>query len=196
MGTIPKEVLREIIKDNNFQNPTEIYTYLRDSFKDLLQEMLEAELDSSLGYSKNDVKNKETNNSRNGYSQKTVKSRFGEIDLDIPRDRKGEFEPQIIPKYKRDISGIEDKIISLYARGMTTRDIHEQIKDIYGIEVSAEMVSKITDKIIPEIKEWQNRTLESLYPFVFMDAILSKAFHKMAYGNNDFIESKPLNHCN
>lgn len=153
MGTIPKEVLREIIKDNNFQNPTEIYTYLRDSFKDLLQEMLEAELDSSLGYSKNDVKNKETNNSRNGYSQKTVKSRFGEIDLDIPRDRKGEFEPQIIPKYKRDISGIEDKIISLYARGMTTRDIHEQIKDIYGIEVSAEMVSKITDKIIPEIKE-------------------------------------------
>jgi len=115
--------------------------------------MLEAELATNLGYEKYEKKDKETTNSRNGYSQKTVKTQFGGMELNIPRDREGEFEPIIVPKHKRDISGIEEKIISLYARGMSTRDIHEQIKDIYGIEVSAEMVSKITDRIIPEIRE-------------------------------------------
>ena len=171
MGTIPKNVLREIIKENNFKNPGEIYAYLKDAFKDLLQEMLEAEMDVYLGYDKNDVKNKQTDNYRNGHSQKTVKSQYGEVDLSIPRDRKGEFEPKIVPKYKRDISEIEEKIISLYARGMSTRDIHDQIKDLYGIDVSAEMVSKITERIVPEIREWQNRPLNAIYPFVFMDAI-------------------------
>lgn len=171
MGTIPKNVLREIIKENDFKNPGEIYAYLKDAFKDLLQEMLEAEMDVYLGYDKNDVKNKQTDNYRNGHSQKTVKSQYGEVDLSIPRDRKGEFEPKIVPKYKRDISEIEEKIISLYARGMSTRDIHDQIKDLYGIDVSAEMVSKITERIVPEIREWQNRPLNAIYPFVFMDAI-------------------------
>lgn len=171
METIPKNVLREIIKENDFKNPGEIYAYLKDAFKDLLQEMLEAEMDVYLGYDKNDVKNKQTDNYRNGHSQKTVKSQYGEVDLSIPRDRKGEFEPKIVPKYKRDISEIEEKIISLYARGMSTRDIHDQIKDLYGIDVSAEMVSKITERIVPEIREWQNRPLNAIYPFVFMDAI-------------------------
>jgi len=171
MGIIPKNVLREIIKENDFKNPGEIYAYLKDAFKDLLQEMLEAEMDVYLGYDKNDVKNKQTDNYRNGHSQKTVKSQYGEVDLSIPRDRKGEFEPKIVPKYKRDISEIEEKIISLYARGMSTRDIHDQIKDLYGIDVSAEMVSKITERIVPEIREWQNRPLNAIYPFVFMDAI-------------------------
>lgn len=171
MGAIPKTVLREIIKENNFKNPGEIYAYLRDGFKDIIQEMLEAEMDVSLGYDKNDVRNKQTENYRNGHSEKTVKSQYGEFDLKIPRDKDGEFVPQIVPKYKRDISGIEEKVISLYARGMSTRDIHDQIKDLYGIEVSAEMVSKITERIVPEIKEWQNRPLENIYPFVFMDAI-------------------------
>ena len=133
--------------------------------------MLEAEMDITLGYAKNDVQNKKTNNSRNGYTPKTVKTQMGPLELDIPRDRDGEFEPKIVPKYKRDISGIEEKVISLYARGMSTRDIHDQIKDLYGIELSAEMVSKITERILPEIKEWQNQPLESIYPFVFMDAI-------------------------
>lgn len=108
---------------------------------------------------------------RNGYSDKTVKTQYGEIPLKIPRDREGEFEPIVVPKNKRDISGIEEKVISLYSRGMSTRDIHDQVKDIYGIELSAEMVSKITDSLLPEIKEWQNRPLEPIYPFVFMDAI-------------------------
>lgn len=171
MGSIPKNVLREIIRENDFKNPGEIYTYFKDAFKDLLQEMLEAEMDVTLGYDKNDVKNKQTDNYRNGHSQKTVKSQYGEVELSIPRDRKGDFEPKIVPKYKRDISGIEEKIISLYARGMSTRDIHDQIKDLYGIEVSAEMVSKITERVMPEIKEWQSRPLDAIYPFIFLDAI-------------------------
>ena len=171
MGTIPKNVLREIIKENDFKNPGEIYSYFKEAFKDLLQEMLEAEMDVTMGYDKNDVKNKQTDNYRNGHSEKTVKSQYGAIDLKIPRDRNGEHEPQIVPKYKRDISGIEEKVMALYARGMSTRDIHEQIKDLYGIEVSADMVSKITERVIPEIKEWQNRPLEPIYPFVFLDAI-------------------------
>lgn len=171
MGTIPKNVLREIIKENDFKNPGEIYSYFKEAFKDLLQEMLEAEMDVTMGYDKNDVKNKQTDNYRNGHSEKTVKSQYGEIDIKIPRDRKGEHEPKIVPKYKRDISGIEEKVMALYARGMSTRDIHEQIKDLYGIEVSADMVSKITERIIPEIKEWQNRPLDPIYPFIFLDAI-------------------------
>lgn len=171
MNAIPKSVIKEIVKENQFQNVGDVYSYLKDLFKDTIQEMLEAELDESLGYAKNDTQNKNTDNERNGYSQKTVKSQFGELELDIPRDRKAEFEPKIVPKYKRDISGLEEKIISLYSRGMTTRDIHDQLKDLYGIEVSAEMVSKITVRLIPEIKEWQSRPLERIYPFVFMDAI-------------------------
>lgn len=112
--------------------------------------------------------------SRNGHSPKTLKSQYGEFQIDVPRDRNGEFEPKLIPNYQRDISGIEDKMISLYARGMSTRDIHDQLKDLYGIELSAEMGSKITDKILPQVKEWQSRPLNSIYPFVFMDGIYHK----------------------
>lgn len=168
---IAKEQLRQIIADNNISNVGDIYTLFKDSFKDMLQELLEAEMDASIGYTKNDKNQLETDNKRNGYSTKTVKTQFGEMPIDIPRDRNGEFEPLIVPKYQRNISGIEEKIISLYAHGMSTRDIHDQIKEIYGIEVSADMVSKITDKILPEIKEWQSRPLNAIYPFVFMDAI-------------------------
>ena len=128
-------------------------------------------MDVTLGYSREEAQSKTTDNSRNGYSKKTVRSELGPIELNIPRDRKGEFGPKIVPKHKRDVSGIEEKVISLYARGLSTRDIHEQIKDIYGVEISAEMVSRITDHVVPEIKEWQNRPLEKIYPFVFMDAM-------------------------
>lgn len=168
---IGKEQLKQIIAQNNITNVGDIYSLLKDSFKDILQELLEAEMEASIGYSKNEKGEEDIDNKRNGYSTKTIKSQFGEFPIDIPRDRNGEFEPKIVPKYQRDISGIEEQIISLYARGMSTRDIHDQLKDIYGIEVSAEMVSKITDKILPEVKEWQARSLEAIYPFVFMDAI-------------------------
>lgn len=168
---IAKEQLRQIIKENDIQNVGDIYNLLKDSFKDMMQEMLEAEMDVSLGYPKNEKGGLLVDNKRNGYTPKTVKSQYGEFEVDVPRDRNAEFEPKIIPKYQRDISGIEEKVISLYARGMSTRDIHDQLQDIYGIELSAEMVSKITDRIIPDIKEWQSRPLNPMYPFVFMDAI-------------------------
>lgn len=168
---IQKELLRQIIKENDLKSAGDVYSLLKDSFKDLLQELLEAELDVSLGYDNNCKNGMDTDNKRNGHSPKTVKSQFGEFQLDIPRDRNGEFEPEIVPKYCRDISGIEDKVISLYARGLSTRDIGAELQELYGIDVSAEKVSKITDRILPEIKEWQSRPLEPIYPFIFMDAI-------------------------
>lgn len=149
MPTLSKEVLRAMISEENLKTAGDLHSYLKDMFKDALQEMLEAELEVELGYAKGDKKNKQTDNRRNGYSEKTVKTQFGEMPIEVPRDRNGEFEPIVVPKNKRDISGIEEKVISLYARGMSTRDIHQQIKDIYGIELSADMVSKITDSIIP-----------------------------------------------
>ena len=153
MGLLPREQLRQLIKENDIKDVNGIYDTLKDMFKDVLQEMLEAEMDVTLGYSKNEAKGKDTTNIRNGYSSKNLKTKYGNIEMDIPRDRNSEFEPKIVPKYQRNISGIEDKVIALYARGMSTRDIHDQVKDIYGIEISAEMVSKITEKIVPEIKE-------------------------------------------
>lgn len=171
MSVLPKEVVQEIVKENNFQTPQEIIAFMKESFRDVIQEMLEAELEVELGYAKGENPPAGAENTRNGYTPKTVRSELGPIELDIPRDRKGQFDPKIVPKYSRDVSGIEDKVISLYARGMSTRDIHDQIKDLYGVEISAEMVSKITDRITPEIKEWQNRPLERIYPLIFMDAI-------------------------
>ncbi|MBR5317674.1 MAG: IS256 family transposase [Lachnospiraceae bacterium] len=168
---IAKEQIRQIIADNNFTNVADVYAYLKEGFKDILQELMEAEMDATLGYEKNQKGSISSTNKRNGYSTKTLKSQYGEFPIDIPRDRNSEFEPKLIPKYQRDISGIEEKVISLYARGMSTRDIHDQLQDLYGIELSAEMVSKITDRLLPEIKEWQSRPLNPVYPFIFMDCI-------------------------
>ncbi len=147
---------------NNISSVADVYSLLKESFKDILQELMETELDAALGYEKNQKGALLTDNKRNGHSTKTLKSQYGEFQIDVPRDRNGEFEPKLIPKYQRDISGIEEKVISLYARGMSTRDIHDQLNDLYGIEVSAEMVSKITDKILPQVKEWQSRELTQI----------------------------------
>ena len=171
MSSIPKDVLRNYIKEQNFSNPNEVLAAMKEMFKDILQETLEAEMDTQLGYDKYDISDKQTDNSRNGYSKKTIKSELGPVELNIPRDRKGEFDPKILPKYQRNVNGIEDKILALYAAGMTTRDIAEQIKNLYDVEVSAEMVSNVTNRIIPVVSEWQNRPLEKVYSFVFMDAI-------------------------
>ena len=168
---IAKEQIRQIIAQNDISNVEDVYVFMKEGFRDILKEVFEAEMDASLGYPKNHKGDVESTNKRNGHTPKTLKSRFGELPIDVPRDREGEFEPKLIPKYQRDISGIEEQVISLYARGMSTRDIHDQVQDLYGIEMSAEMVSKITDKIIPRIKEWQSRPLDPVYPFVFMDAI-------------------------
>ena len=144
---------------------------LKDLLGGTIQTMLEAEIEDNLGYSKHNYKEKITNNSRNGHSNKTVRSEYGTIDLDIPRDRNGEFEPQIIPKRQREITGIEGQILSLYSKGMSNRDIEDHLQNLYGVDVSPTMISKITDKILPEIREWQSRQLEDVYPIVFMDAI-------------------------
>ena len=168
---VAKEQIRQIISENNISSVADVYSLLKESFKDILQELMEAELEASLGYGKNQKGDLATTNKRNGHSPKTLKSQYGEFQVDVPRDRNGEFEPKLIPKYQRDISGIEEKVISLYARGMSTRDIHDQLQELYGIEVSAEMVSKITDRVLPQVKEWQSRPLAPIYPFVFMDCI-------------------------
>ena len=165
-----KEIL-EILKENyEIETAQDLSSALKDMFKGALQEMMNAEFDESMGYSRYDKTTKKTNY-RNGTTKKNLKSEFGEFEFETPRDRKGEFEPKIVPKNVRDVSGIEDKIISLYGRGLTTREINEQIQDLYGIEVSATMVSNITDQIIPIIKEWQERPLDDVYPIVFIDAV-------------------------
>ena len=140
-------------------------------FRDVLQESLEAEMDEALGYGKYNNMDKNNDNSRNGYSKKTVKTELGAVELNVPRDRNGDFEPKIVPKHQRSVNGIEDKILGLYATGMTTRDISEQIKELYGVDISAETVSNITNRILPLVSEWQNRPLEKTYSFIFMDAI-------------------------
>ena len=171
MSNISKEILRDYINEQKFTSPDEVLTAMKSMFRDVLQETLEAEMDSQLGYDKYDISEKQTPNSRNGYSKKTVKSELGAVELNIPRDRNGEFEPKILPKYQRNINGIEDKIMALYAAGMTTRDISEQVKNLYDVEISADMVSNITNRIMPIVTEWQNRPLEKTYSFIFMDAI-------------------------
>ena len=166
-----KEMLRSLRESYDPQSAEDVQAMLRDLLGDMLQEMLEAEMDDHLGYSKYDYKNKETDDSRNGYSPKTVVSSVGEIDLDIPRDRKAKFEPQIVQKHQTDISNIEDQVLSMYAKGMTTRDISTHLHDVYGVDASAEMISHMTDRILPIAKEWQNRPLERKYAIVFMDAV-------------------------
>ncbi len=171
MSMIPKEVVKQLIREANPNSTTEVLDLLREMFKEVLQGAMEAELEEQLGYAKSDVSAKQTDNHRNGYSKKTVKSELGPVELSIPRDRNGEYEPKIITKHERNITGLEEKVLGLYAAGMSTRDIHDQIQELYGVEVSAELVSRITDKVLPLVTEWQSRPLDEVYPFVFMDAI-------------------------
>jgi putative transposase len=171
MADESRELLRKLIKKYNLKDTTDIKNMLKDLFGDTIQEMLEAELEEELGYSKYDYKNKKTVNSRNGYSKKNLKSDHGNIGIKVPRDREGEFSPRIVAKNSRDVSSIEDQVLSMYAKGMTTRDIKTHIEDLYGIDASPELISRITDKILPLVAEWQNRPLEEVYGIVFMDAI-------------------------
>jgi transposase-like protein len=166
-----RELLRKLIKQYNLKDTNDIKEMLKDLFGNTIQEMLEAELEEDLGYSKYDYKNKVTTNSRNGHSKKTIKSDHGKIDIKVPRDRDGEFDPKIVKKNKRDVSSIEDQVLSMYAKNMTTRDIKTHLEDLYGIEASPELISRMTDKILPLVAEWQNRPLEEVYGIVFLDAI-------------------------
>lgn len=171
MAKVSKEQLRQFIKENNLKSTEDVQAALRDLFASTMQEMLEAELETHLGYAKHDVRNKQTDNSRNGHSSKTLTSEYGDVEISVPRDRKGEFEPQIIKKHQTNTAGIEEQIIALYARGMSTRDIQSHLHHLYGLEVSPTLISNVTDKLLPTIKEWQNRPLQSAYAVVFLDAI-------------------------
>ena len=167
-----KENLRNIMNGLDVKS----FEDLKDVFKLMVGEMLEngleGELDDELGYTKYDYRHKEGANSRNGYSKKTLKTSFGETEIKVPRDRDGEFEPQLVKKNQTTLTGdIEEKILSMYAKGMTTSDIETHIQDIYGLECSDSTISRITDKILPVVREWQSRPLEEVYAVVFMDAI-------------------------
>ena len=167
-----KEKFREFLSMLDVEDMSDLRSVFKEMVGEVLENGLEAELDDELGYSKYDYRNKDTQNSRNGYSRKSVKTSAGPVEIAIPRDRNGEFEPQIIKKNETSLTGdIEEKILSMYAKGMTTNDISAHIEDIYGLEVSDSLVSRITDKILPVVKEWQQRPLESIYAVVFMDAI-------------------------
>ena len=186
MELTPKELMKQYVDSQNFTSTTEIMQAMKDLFRDAIQQVMESELDVELGYEKSERKSDSesanlSKNYRNGYSKKTVKTQLGEIEVKVPRDRNGEYEPKIIGKYSRNADGMEEKILSLYACGMSQRDIAEQIKNLYDVEISPELVSKISEKIMPEVNEWQNRPLESVYPFVFMDAIHYKVKENHQY---------------
>ena len=164
--------IRELLQTSNINSMDDIQNLFKETIAEFMENGLDAELDDELGYSKYDYKNKDTDNSRNGHSSKTLRTSFGNVDVSIHRDRKGEFEPQLLKKNQTSISqDIEEKILSMYAKGMTTSDIESHIRDIYGIEVSDTTVSRVTDKILPIAREWQQRPLEAIYAVVFMDAI-------------------------
>jgi transposase-like protein len=166
-----KEQLRAFIKENNLKTADDAQQALKDLFKDTIQEMLEAELATDLGYSKSEKTGTSDQNRRNGHSTKTVRSEYGELDLTVPRDRVGTFEPMVVKKHQKNVTGIEDQILSLYAKGVSTREIQDHLQNLYGIEVSPTLISNVTAKIMPMVKEWQNRPLQSVYAIVFLDAI-------------------------
>jgi putative transposase len=168
-----REMIRQCIKENNLRDGKSILDFLKTSFGEFIQEALEAEMDEELGYSRYDYKEKEGTNSRNGHHKKVLKTEMGNVEIRVPQDTEGEFEPQIVPKHSREVSPtIHDAILSMYAKGMSTPDINSHLKRIYGFEVSAETVSRITDKILPIAKEWQNRPLDRVYPIIFLDGVV------------------------
>lgn len=165
------KLVKEILKNGDVKTVFDVESKLKQSFGKVIQSMLEEEMNEHLGHEKYEYSKENKTNYRNGTSTKKVKSNLGELEIKIPRDRNGEFEPIIVPKHSRDISNIEQQIINLYSMGTSTREISNYIEEIYGFSVSAEMVSNITDKIIPEMEEWKTRRLEEIYPFVYIDAI-------------------------
>lgn len=164
-----RNIIASLLQEYDIKTAEDIQEALKDLLGGTIQNMLEAELDNHLGYEP--YKRSENTNSRNGKKQKSIKSSYGEMEIDVPQDRESSFEPHIVKKRQKDISSIEQKIIAMYARGLTTRQISDQIDDIYGFEVSEGMVSDITNKLLPEIEQWQQRPLSSVYPIVFIDAV-------------------------
>lgn len=163
-------IIEQLLQEYDIETPQDIEAALRDLLGGTIQNMLESEIEEQMEQTQE--ANPEYRDSRNGYKPKTLKSNYGEVPIRVPQDRNSDFEPKVVPKHQRDISEIEGKIISMYAKGMSTRQISDQIQDIYGFDVSESLVTGITNKIMPEIEEWQKRPLAAVYPIVFIDAIV------------------------
>jgi putative transposase len=157
------------------QSTGDIQSKLKRLFAGTIEQMLEAEMDEHLGYDKNSIEGNNSGNSRNGHNRKNIISEYGSSEIAVPRDRNGEFEPRLLGKHQVRTDEIEQKILAMYGKGMSVRDIEDSVRELYGADVSPMLVSKITDKILPEVNEWQNRPLESVYPIVYFDAIVFKS---------------------
>ena len=164
-----KEIIAKLIEEYDIETATDIQDALADLLGGTIKGMMEAEMSNHLGYEKS--RRSDSDNARNGYKSKKVRSSYGEFDIDVPQDRNSTFEPRIVNKRQKDISEIDRKIIAMYGRGLTTRQISEQIEEIYGFDVSESFVSDVTDKILPEIEEWKSRPLDTVYPIIFIDAV-------------------------
>lgn len=164
-------IAKAIIDEYQPANAEEMQDALKDIFGPMFEAMLQGEMEAHLGYESNDHGYKQTPNRRNGYSHKSVKTTYGDVEVSVPRDRDASFEPQAIPKRTKDVSGIEDKVLSMYARGMSDRDIADTVEDIYGFEISHETISNITDRVIQTAEEWQGRPLKKFYTFLFVDCL-------------------------
>lgn len=168
-----RAIIQGLLQEYDIQNAQDIQDALKDLLGGTIKEMMEAEMDDHLGYEKSERKDSDEDDRdyRNGYKSKRVNSSYGSFDIDVPQDRKSTFEPKVVKKRQKDISDIDQKIISMYAKGMTTKQISDTINDIYGFEASEGFISDVTDKILPQIEEWQNRPLSPVYPIIFIDAI-------------------------
>lgn len=164
-----KNIIAGLLQEYDINTAKDIEDALKDLLGGTIQEMLESEMDKHLGYSS--YERSDNPNYCNGKETKKIRRNFGETEIEMSQDRDGSFEPKVVKKHQKDISGIEQKIISLYAKGMTTRQISETIEDIYGFEVSDGMVLDITDRLLPQIEDWQNRPLDEVYPIVFIDVV-------------------------
>ena len=170
-STPGENLAKQIIEQYHPKSVADMQNALKDIFGPMFEAMLQGEMNSHLGYESNDHGAKSTDNRRNGYTSKKIKTSSGEIDIKVPRDRDSSFEPKLVPKRQKDVSEIEEKVLSMYARGMSQRDIAETIEDIYGFEISHEMISQITDCVLNELGDWQNRPLKRMYTFLFVDCM-------------------------
>ncbi len=170
--TIRRELIDELLKD--YAMPQDILGdggFLKELTKAVIERCLETELDTHLGYPRHARKGSALGNMRNEYSQKTLKGEQGHVDIEVPRDRQGTFEPQLVKKGQTRLDGFDDKILALYARGMTTRDIQAQLQELYGVEVSASLISNVTEAVMDEVRKFQTRPLEALYPIIYVDCL-------------------------
>ena len=169
--TPAQEIAKAIVNAYDPKNAEDVQDALKSIFGPIFESMLEGEMNYHLGYESNDHGPKETENRRNGHGKKTLRSSLGEIEIQTPRDRDGSFDPEIIPKRSKDVSSIEGKVITMYGKGLSQRDISDIIEDIYGFRLSAEKISMITDSVMSDLAEWQARTLKKFYVFMFVDCI-------------------------